>query len=483
MGTRVIRNFYLNMSKPAKASFWFVFCNVLTKGISFLSLPIFTRLMTTEQYGELSIYHSWVSVFSIFTTLTLWGGVLNVAMVKFSEKKDTLISSFQGLSTTITICFAVLSCFFITFICRLLKMNKTFVLLMYLDLLSQIPFNLWSTRQKYEYKYKHVVLVSLIIAVLNPLVGYILVKNSSYKVEARIISGLFVSCSIGFVIFFLNYKRGGKLFVKEFWKYAFQFSVVLIPYYLSLQVLNQADRIMISRLCGESDAGIYSVAYTFAMLLNLVTNGIVASLTPYIYQSMKDNQSENLRKRTTAIVAFVGIISLLVICIVPDLFKFILPKSYYPALRVIPPVTLGAFFMFVYPLFSTVEMYYEEKQYITTGAVIAALINVILNYYFIKLFGFIAAAYTTLICYIVLSIVHYVFMRRVQKKHNSSIEVYSMKPLLFICFFVTCFGLLMMIIYDYNILRWSIITSILILCYVKKNWILNIINELSIKKV
>ena len=68
----VIANFikkYKNLSVVAKAALWFTFATFLRKGISFITVPIFTRIMTTEQYGRYSAYMSLVNVFTILCGL------------------------------------------------------------------------------------------------------------------------------------------------------------------------------------------------------------------------------------------------------------------------------------------------------------------------------------------------------------------------------------------------------------------------------
>ncbi len=115
---------YKHISKPVKASLWFVISNVMLKGISFVTLPIFSRLLTTSEYGIVSVYTSWVSLVSIVTTLTVWGGVFNVGMVKHSDDRNTIISSFQGLASTITIIFLVISVIGFNYVSRLLGISE-----------------------------------------------------------------------------------------------------------------------------------------------------------------------------------------------------------------------------------------------------------------------------------------------------------------------------------------------------------------------
>ena len=67
-------NLYKNLSNEAKASAWFVVCNIIQKGISFFTIPIFTRLLTTEEYGMTNVYQSWMSLIIIFCNIefTIW---------------------------------------------------------------------------------------------------------------------------------------------------------------------------------------------------------------------------------------------------------------------------------------------------------------------------------------------------------------------------------------------------------------------------
>ncbi|MTV96675.1 oligosaccharide flippase family protein, partial [Streptococcus pneumoniae] len=103
-----ILNKYYSLSNPVKASIWFTICNVLQKGISMITVPIFTRLLTTEQYGVYSVYQSWYSIIGVFATLNLYYGVFNNGMVKYEKDKNAFTSSMQGLTTTVTAIFLVI---------------------------------------------------------------------------------------------------------------------------------------------------------------------------------------------------------------------------------------------------------------------------------------------------------------------------------------------------------------------------------------
>ena len=99
----LLKEKYNKIPIPAKASIWFVVCSILQKGISLITIPIFTRIMTTEQYGQYSTFISWYSIMIIFTSLNLYYGVYNNAMIKYKDHRDEYTSSMQGLTMLLTI--------------------------------------------------------------------------------------------------------------------------------------------------------------------------------------------------------------------------------------------------------------------------------------------------------------------------------------------------------------------------------------------
>lgn len=468
------------MPKQIKASICFIISNVMVKGISFITLPIFSRMLSIEEYGVVSVYQSWVSVISILTTLTIWGGVFNVGMVKYSDKKDEMISSFQGMAVTITWLAALISFAVLPMIEPLFGMSGFLIICMYLEILAQIPFYLWSTKQRYEYEYKMLTKVTIALSILNPVLGIIAVNNATqHKAEARIVCGMLTQLVVGIIFFSYNQKRGKSYFNKELWKFGFLFNIVLIPHYLSMQILNQSDRIMINNICGSGDAGIYSVANNFAMLLSLITNGINSSLTPHIYECMKGGNVAKLKNQTTTVILIVAALTVGLMAIVPDIFFLLLPESYYDALKAIPPVAAGAFFLFLYPLFGSVEFYFEENKFITVASFSGAILNIILNYIFIHRFGFIAAAYTTLFCYICFSLCHYSFMKKAMKKRSINIEIYDLKAIMTISMAVILGTALMVYVYDTMLIRWMIIGLFLAIAIWKRKYLVFLLDSIK----
>lgn len=94
------------------------------------------------------------------------------------------------------------------------------------------------------------------------------------------------------------------------------------------------------------------------------------------------------------------------------------------------------------------------------ASIIGAVLNIILNYIFIPYFGYCAAGYTTLVCYILYVIGHYVFMQNVIKNNIGDIEVYDKKVLILISIVFMIAGFLITITYKNQIIRYVIIVTI-----------------------
>ena len=88
-------NKYSSVHRETKATFWYTICNILQKGVSFITLPIFTRLLTVSDIGVCNLYNSWAAIFSVFVTLYLPYGVFSVAMQKYKNDRTVYISSMQ----------------------------------------------------------------------------------------------------------------------------------------------------------------------------------------------------------------------------------------------------------------------------------------------------------------------------------------------------------------------------------------------------
>ena len=251
---------YKKMPVQVKASVWFLICSFLQKGISTITTPIFTRLLSTEEYGQYSVFNSWLSIVTIFVTLNLFYGVYTQGLVKFSNERDVFSSSLLGLTTSLTVVWTAIYLCFHNFWNNIFSLTTVQMLSMLVMIWASAAFNFWAAEQRVLYKYKVLVIVTLLVSFAKPLIGMLFVINSEDKATARIL-GLVLGEIIGYTALYVTQMKKGKVFFsKRFWKYSLMYSLPLIPHYLSQTVLNSADRIIIKDICSDGEAGIYSLS-------------------------------------------------------------------------------------------------------------------------------------------------------------------------------------------------------------------------------
>ena len=117
------------------------------------------------------------------------------------------------------------------------------------------------------------------------------------------------------------------------------------------------------------------------------------------------------------------------------------------------------------------------------ASVIGALLNIILNYIFIKQFGYMAAGYTTLACFMVYSIAHYVLMRKVCRECCDGGYPYDTKKIVLITMPFLVFGFIFMVTYDFPVIRYGLAAVVVIVVIIMRKRIIGIVkNIMNLKK-
>lgn len=470
-----LRTYYDKMNSPVKASLWFTVCGFLQKAISMLVTPLFTRFMTETEYGQFATYNSWFSFLQIIVSLNLAAGVYTRGLVENKDDQPRFSSAMLGLSTTVIAFWTVLYFIFHKPINGFMEMSTVIVSALLLDIWSHTVFHFWSNRQREKYRYKKLVVLTLTYVILRPVMSLIAVVNVSEQnqMEARVITTALVNLVLFIGLFITIFKAGKTFFVKKYWTYALKFNLPLVPHYLSQVILNQSDRIMIAKLIGESEAAYYSVAYTMAMVLQILNVSISSSMNPWIYKSIRDGKTDKIAKPSYAVLTLIAVCNFIVVAAAPEILGILAPSSYGAAMWVVPPVTVSVYFMFLYDLFATFEYYYAKTHYVMLASLVGAVLNVLLNLIFIPKLGFVAAGYTTLVCYILYAIAHYLFMRRVCKKNLGNKKVYNPAVIAAIALvLITCSGIVM-IFYGLPLIRYGLIMITALVLFLKRKTIIS----------
>ena len=463
---------YNAMSTPLKATIWFFVCSVLQRGVSVITTPIFTRLLTTAEYGQFSVFNSWLSIITTIVTMQLAAGVYTMGIVKFKEEEYVFTSSLQGLNLTLCLIWTSIYLLFNDFWNNIFSLTTVQMLAMMLMIWSSTAFSFWMTTQRNAYRYRLLVAVTLIVSVAKPVVGIFFVVHAQDKVTARILGLMLVEIAAYSVFFFVQMKKGKTFFSAKFWKYAVFFNLPLIPHYLSSSILGSSDRIMIQRMTGVDEAGIYSLAYSISQIMTMVNDSLNKTMSPWLYQKIREKHYEAMSTVVYVCLLIIACANLFLISIAPEVVAIFAPEEYYEAVYIIPPVAMSVYVNYLYLCFAPFEFYFEKRIWTTIGTLTSAAANIILNIIFIRIFGYFAAGYTTLVCYAINSFMHYYFMRKVCKTYLNDIKPYDSKLLLLISVTFMVIGFIYILTYQNILVRYMLTIALLLIfaVWVKKIW-------------
>lgn len=155
---RILKKYH-DFPITVKVTIWFMICSVVQKAISLITVPIFTRLLSTQEYGMYSIYNSWLQVFMIVCTFRLDYAVFNKGMSKYPDKRDEYTSSMQGLTAVLTLAMAGIYFLFQQKINAFTGLSTVIILAIFLELLFSPSVSFWSLRERYDFRYKSVVFI------------------------------------------------------------------------------------------------------------------------------------------------------------------------------------------------------------------------------------------------------------------------------------------------------------------------------------
>ena len=460
----------------AKASTAYALCSILQNCLAFITMPIFARLLTTEEFGDYTIYASWMAVLIIFVTLNLPYGSFSTAMVKFEDKRDMYISSVETICIFLASIFLLIYWPFRGLWNKLFELPTYLMLIMFLEMLGNTGILFWSGKKMFEYKYKGVVFVTVLVSVISPVLAYVMVINSDEKGYARIVGYAIVKIIIGGIIYLINLVKGKKFFDKEFWTYALSFNLPLVFYYLSQVVFNQSDRIMISHYIDKSAAGLYGAAYTLAIVLNFVLTAVNNSYVPWFFGKLKENKQKDNRSISCMIAILMAILLSGVIWLAPEIIRIMAGKKFLPAVGVVPPVAMSLLLLFYAQLFINVEFFYEKKGLLVIASIFSAVVNIVLNAIFIPLCGYVAAGYTTLFSYLIFAIANYFAMKKVLEEKKIENNAYNIKILILIFVVFSIISFVAALLYDFYLVRYAVIAVVFIIIAINYKTVLKYVN-------
>ena len=466
------------LSKPAEASVAFTLCRFFQAAAAALSTAVFTRLMSTEEFGRFTVINSWLPIIMVLTTFGMSGGVFRQSLVKFEDRKDELAASASGVITVTILLFYGAYLLMRRQINEAMDLDTLIVTGLFLMSWAKVIFDFWANRKRNEYDHRPEVLLTMIMTSAELIVGAVaVICTDRYKAEARFLSIAVLSFAV-YVRLFTGFLKKGRFYDKEKWEYYLKLSIPLMPCYLISTVMTQSDRLMIKELTGVSEAGIYGLGHNLAWMLCLFTGAIIYSLHPWIFKRIKAGELKTIGGTVYAVLTAVAFIGLGLVAVTPEALRIFAPEDYHAAKWVIPPLAVSTYFLFMIELFTCFAFYFERSLALTVISITEGLANIVLNYLCIRSFGWIAAGYTTFFCTLCYAAVHYLYMRHIIKKELDDARVLSLTVMSCITAAYMILAAAMMALYDHVIMRYGFILLGLIVIFLMRGRLMRIVDAI-----
>ena len=478
-----------NMPVSLKSALMYTICILFSRGLSIITIPIFTRLMSTEQIGVVSLFNSWNAIITIFTTLSLTSGGFSIAMKDFGDKREEYISSILFLTTILSFIVLIIYILMPSFWANLTGLSNKLLIIMLIGFFLSPAREFWLAHQRYEYKYvkSSLIIISsaLLSSIISIIVVYFIKDNQAYY---RILSTCTITYFVALILYVYIFYKGKKFISIKYWKYSLFLSLPLVGHSLASQVLSASDRIMISKIIDNNALGIYGTIYTISSISTMVWSAINASYVPFLYQNI-GKKNKSIKSTSFILLLLYSLIAIICILFAPEIVMLITTPKYYEAIYIMPPIAAGVYFISISNMYSNILIYLKKTKYIMYSSIVAALLNLLLNYIFINKYGYIAAAYTTLVSYIIMSCLLYCIAISIFNKNSEYklSEVYNNKAIILLSIITVIMAFVGLALYMSTIVRYIVITIIVLFTIIiylkKKDLIMNIkTNKVVVRK-
>lgn len=443
-------NMNTKISSDVKAGVWYTVGNFINRGIAFLSTPIFTRLLTKEDYGEFSNFTAWAEMLMVITSLDMYASI-NRAYQDYEENFDIYMSTISWLSISFSALCYLTVWLFNGWAVELFDMSLSYINMLFIYLIFAPASQLFLTWQRIRGRYKTAIFVSIGSALLSLGLSLLMVLTFQNKLWGRLVGYVLPVVMINAVLYGFFLSRG-KCFIREKAKYALALAVPLIPHHLSGSILAKSDQFMIKRFCGNADLALYSFAYDCSLVVSILSTSINQAYVPWLYRKLREEDYSEIDRQARRLFELFLALILGVMLLGPEMVYTLGGSKYEAAIYLLPIIMIGYCFKFLYTYYANLEFYCKKTISISAATVIAAGINVGLNILWIPQYGYGAATITTTIGFVVLYALHYLVTRRTLYRSLYHHRILLMIVLVFI---ICSFGVVLL--YDKKILRYCII--------------------------
>lgn len=387
------------MSSLFKSSFVYTLTKAINSAIPFLLLPVLTRYLNPEDYGVVAMFGVLLSFVAPFTGLSIHGAIARQYYDRDEVDMPTYVTNCLLILISSTLIAGIIFYFLAEPISNVASFPEQWmwavIVVSATQSINQVNLTLWQVQVKpIPYGIYQVSQTALNMGLsIWFVVGFGLAWQG--RIQAQIIVavifalfGVLLLFKDGWIKFKLN---------KAYIKSALNFGVPLLPHALSGTIKAVVDRVFITSMVSLSATGLYSVGYQIGSIIGMLGESFNQAYVPWLYERLKRDKYEE----KVMIVKFTYVYFAAILCMAlglglfaPWFFSFFLGPKFTGANAYVIWISLGFAFNGMYMMVVN-YIFYVRKTYILAWVTFStAFISIILNYFAIKYWGAIGAAYT-----------------------------------------------------------------------------------------
>jgi O-antigen/teichoic acid export membrane protein len=399
---------------------------VVPRMFSFILVPLYTKLLSKTDYGNVNILFAYIIFFNVVLTYGM-----ETAFFRFynseSNKKSIIETSIISLLYS-TILILVPALIFRDYISDFIGVSEEFIIytiwILALDTLVVIPFALLRVNQQpIKYTVLKILNVAINISLNLFFLKYLSKINENneflkqfyfedYQVGYILISNITASCFTFIVLLPVYFKIKWK-FNFKIWKKMVKYSLPILFAGIAFAINEQFDKILLEKLLPSSiakeEVGVYSACYKLGLFIVLFRTAFSLGIEPFFFSHSANENAKTIYANVTKYFVIFGSFITLLVIVFADLLKVLMIRdnSYWVAMKVVPLIIFANFFLGIY---TNLSVWYKVTNKTHIGAyisILGAIITLLLNFILIPFIGYFGSAIATIFAYGTMMIVSY----------------------------------------------------------------------------
>lgn len=385
---------------------------ICTQFVSFMLLPLYTALLTTEEYGVVDLFNTYILLLVPLFNWQFENGLFRFML----DCRNNLFRVKKLFSTVIITNFAQVFAYLIFYSIAQNFIHSEYKIFLAIDVGANIILN--SLLQFPRGIGKNAIYAFASFLSASTTICFNVVLIAGFKLGAY---GMFittVASKIVTILYLAFYLKIWKYFtIREFdksvFKEVFKYSLPLVPNQLSWWVIGASDRTVISYFLGLGANGIYSIANKFSGVYSTFFSIFNLSWTESVSLHMNDaDRDEFLTETINEVFVLFASLCFGIISCMPFVFPFLINEKYAEAYPHIPILLVAILFQVVMGLYSTIYVALKKTVEIAKTTLYAGIINITFDLLTVRFIGIYAGSVSTLVAFAFVAVYRYISVQK-----------------------------------------------------------------------